>query len=117
MTTQQLTILLAVLLLIFVIELVRREKLSFKYALGWILVSVFAIITAVFNDMLFKTAYWLGFELPSNFIFFASLACITFLSLLLTIFLCQQNNRNDKMAQQLGLLERKFEDLKQNMQS
>lgn len=111
MNSQMLTIVLAVLLLVLVIDLVRREKLSFKYAFGWILICVSAIGAAVFKNILFRFSYWLGFELPSNFIFFASLAGITFLSLLLTIFLCQQNHRNDKIAQKLGLLEKKLDDL------
>ena len=114
MTSQTLTVLLAVSLLMFVVELVRREKLLFKYAFGWILICALAIGAAVFKDWLFRIAYWVGFELPSNFIFFTSLAGITFLSLLLTIFLCQQNMRNDKIAQKLGLLEKMFEDIQRN---
>ncbi len=113
MTAQRLTILLALLLLGLVLELVRREKLSFKYALGWLVLSVLAIVFAVFNNILFRVAFGLGFELPSNFIFFASLAGIAFLSLLLTIFLCQQNDRHDKMAQHLGLLEKRLSEIEE----
>ena len=36
-----------------------------------------------------------------------------FLTLSLTIFLCQQNIRNDQMAQKIGLLEQEVEELKQ----
>lgn len=57
----------------------------------------------------------LGFELPSNFIFFALFCVFVFLSLLLTVFLCQQNSRNDVMAQKIALLEFELKELKKKL--
>ncbi len=94
-----------------VIELVRREKLTFKYALSWLVISVAALFFAVFDHLLFRIADTLGFELPSNFIFFSLLVFFVFLSLFLTIFLCEQNNRNDTIAQKIGILEFEIERL------
>ncbi|HLD69497.1 MAG TPA: DUF2304 domain-containing protein [Candidatus Omnitrophota bacterium] len=94
-----------------VIELVRREKLTFKYALSWLVISTAALFFAVFDSLLFRIAHTLGFELPSNFIFFSLLAFFVFLSLFLTIFLCEQNNRNDTIAQKIGILEFEIERL------
>ena len=94
-----------------VIELVRRERLTFKYALSWLVISVLALFFAVFDRLLFRIAYACGFELPSNFIFFSLLAFFVFLSLFLTIFLCEQNNRNDTIAQKIGILEFEIERL------
>ena len=96
-----------------VIELVRREKLTFKYAFGWMLISGVGLFFAIFDELLFKIAYALGFQLPSNFIFFILLVFFVFLSLFLTIFLCQQNNRNDTIAQKIGILEFEFQRLNQ----
>jgi hypothetical protein len=95
-----------------VIDLVRRKRLTFKYAVAWLLVSGGAIFFAVFYRLLFAFAAWLGFELPSNFIFFTLCCVFVFLSLLLTVFLCQQNNRNDVMAQKIALLEFELKELK-----
>ena len=108
-----LAIIISLLLMGMVIELTRREKLTFKYALSWILLSVLALFFAVFDRLLFKIAYAVGFELPSNFIFFMILAFFVLLSLFLTIFLCQQNMRNDTMAQKIGILEFELERLSQ----
>ncbi len=90
---------------LFVIELVRRRRLTFKYAMAWLLVSAGAIFFAIFYRLIFTCAAFLGFELPSNFIFFTLFCVFILLSLLLTVFLCQQNNRNDVMAQKIALLE------------
>ncbi|VAX34892.1 hypothetical protein MNBD_UNCLBAC01-1531 [hydrothermal vent metagenome] len=112
MTTKILAISIALFILIFIIELVRRERLTFKYAFGWIFVSVLALFFSCFDGVLFGLASFLGFALPSNFIFFALLSVFVFLSLLMTIFLCQQNSRNDIMAQKISMLQFEVEQLK-----
>ena len=99
-----------------VIELVRREKLTFKYAFGWMVISGVGLFFAVFDQLLFKIAYALGFQLPSNFIFFMLLVFFVFLSLLLTIFLCEQDGRNKVMAQKIGILEMELKELKEKME-
>ena len=105
-------IVVSVAIFLFVTELVRRHRLTFKYAVAWLLVSAGAIFFAVFYRLLFACAAFLGFELPSNFIFFALFCVFITLSLLLTVFLCQQNSRNDVMAQKIALLEFEINELK-----
>lgn len=98
--------------LIFVLELVRREKLTFKYAFAWIFFSAIGLVFSLFPVIPYTLSDWLGFELPSNFIFFSILGMFVFLSLLLTVFLCQQNRRNDRMAQKIGILEQELGEIK-----
>ena len=105
----------SVLIFLFVLDLVRRQKLTFKYALAWLSVSGAAIFFALFYKLLFAVAAWLGFELPSNFIFFTLFCAFILLSLLLTVFLCQQNSRNDRMAQKIALLEFELNELKKRI--
>lgn len=112
MIVKVLSICLALLVLVFVIELIRRDKLTFKYALSWIIVSSLAVFFGIFDKPLFKIAYFLGFKLASNFIFFSLFSIFVFLSLLFTIFLCQQNSRNDILAQKISILELEIEQLK-----
>ena len=64
-------IIVSLAIFLFVIDLVRRRRLTFKYAMAWLLVSGGAIFFAVFYRLLYACAAMLGFELPSNFIFFA----------------------------------------------
>ena len=106
---------LSFLLLVGIIELVRRGKLTFKYAIGWIMITVVAIVSVIFNQFVSRISQFFGFELPSNFIFFTLLCFFVFLSILLTVFLCQQNIRNDTMAQKIGILEMELSELKDNL--
>ncbi len=101
--------------LLFVLELVRREKLTFKYAFAWIFFSLIGVVFSLVPLIPYRLSKVLGFELPSNFIFFSILGMFVFLSLLLTVFLCQQNRRNDRMAQKIGLLEEEIAVIKEKM--
>ena len=105
MTIQALAVLLSLLIFGVVIDLVRRHKLTFKYALAWLLVSFLGVVCSVFKGLIFRLSAALGFEVPSNFIFFTLFCVFIFVSLLLTVFLCQLNSRNDRMAQKIALLE------------
>ncbi len=117
METKIFAIFLCLLILFLVIELVRREKLTFKYAVGWIMVSLVAVFMAIFDSVLYKMAKWLGFQVASNFLFFVVLCSFVFLSLLLTLFLCQQNSHNDTTAQKIGMLEFELKQLKEKLGS
>ena len=107
-----LTIGLSFLIFLLVVELIRREKLTFKYAFGWLLISSFGFVLTIFDTTLFRIARFFGFELTSNFIFFTILSVFIFWALLMSVFLCQQNSRNDRIVQQLGLLQTEVDRLK-----
>ena len=112
MSIKLLTILISSLILLLVVELIRKERLTFKYALAWITVSAVAIFLTVFDRLLFRLADFFGFELPSNFIFFSLLTVFVFLSLLITYMLGEQNSRNDTIAQKIAMLEFEIDELK-----
>jgi hypothetical protein len=117
MVIKWLAVLLSVSIFLFVVELVRRERLTFKYAVGWLFASALAVFFSIFHNLLFAIAKFCRFELPSNFIFFVILCAFVFLGLLLTVFLCQQNDRNDKMAKKIGILEFELKELRKKVNS
>ncbi|MEI6438244.1 MAG: DUF2304 domain-containing protein [Candidatus Omnitrophota bacterium] len=117
MGIRTIALLLSSCLFLLVVELVRREKLTFKYAFAWLFFTAVGVLAAAEPRWVFRLAAWLGFELPSNFIFFGLMGIFIFLSLLLTVFLCQQNRRNDRMAQKIGLLGREIEEIREVLRS
>jgi len=104
-TIKLITVVLALFVFAFIMELARRGKLTFKYAAGWLLLCVLGIGFAIFDKLLFALADVCGFTLMSNFIFFGLFCFFVISSLMLTVFLCQQNKRNDLMAQKIAQLE------------
>ena len=105
MSVKFIAVIVSFFILFLIIDLIRREKLTFKYAVGWIFAALIAITFALFDGLLLKVSTFFGFELPSNFIFFSLIGVLTFMTLLMTLFLCQQNRRNDTIAQRISLLE------------
>lgn len=97
---------------VLIVELVRRERLTFKYAFGWMLAVLGGLLIVLAENIFYKVSLMLGFELLSNFIFFCCMGMAVILGLLLTVFLCQQGQRNESMAKKIAWLEGELDDLK-----
>ncbi len=106
---------LAVLIFISVIELIRRQKMTFKYALSWLAASGLVLFFAIQNSLLEKLSAWAGFELPSNFIFFLLLIFVILFSLLLTIYINEQNSRAESQAQTIARLDYRIKKLEKEI--
>jgi hypothetical protein len=105
----------SILILFFVIELIRRQKMTFKYSISWLGISLLALAFAVYDPLLSRLSALAGFELPSNFVFFLFLVFFTLLSLLSTLYINEQNSRTEALAQSLALLEYQFKELQANL--
>jgi len=104
------------ILIIFVfliIQLCRSGRLTFKYAVGWLCFGAIGIIGAIFDNFVSVLAHRCGFIVTSNFVFFALMIFFIILSLFLTTFLCQQNKRNDIMAQKIAIMALELDYLKE----
>lgn len=103
---------MASLILVLVIDRIRRQKMTFKYALAWLVSSFLVFFFTIQDAWLVKLSQWAGFALPSNFIFFLLLVFVIFFSLLLTIHINEQNSRSEALAQAIAKLDyrlKKFE--------
>ena len=95
-------------ILILVINLIRRQKMTFKYALAWLASSIFVIVFTVWDQWIRALAAWAGFALTSNFIFFLLMIFVIFFSLLLTIHINEQNSRTESLAQAIAKLDHRL---------
>ena len=105
-------ILIALVIVATVIDLIRREKMTFKYAANWFVGCGVALFFAINDGLLVQISKWAGFSLPSNFIFFTLLVFVIFLSLHLTLFINEQNSRTEALAQAVAKLELQLKKLK-----
>ena len=93
------------IILISVVDLIRRQKMTFKYAVTWLGMSALVLFFTIQNKWLDNLAQWAGFALTSNFIFFLLLIFVIFFSLLLTIHINEQNSRSESLAQAMARLD------------
>jgi len=112
MMTKILAIGILTIFLLLIIQLCRCGRLTFKYAFGWLCFGVLGILCAIFDQFVGTLAHWCGFYVTSNFVFFALMIFFIILSLFLTTFLCQQNKRNDIMAQKIAIMASELANLK-----
>jgi len=102
---QIVTLLAAVLLVILVIELVRRRRLSERYALLW-LFSAFAILgLSVWQGLLEKLSKLIGVAYPPTALFLVAVVFILLLLLNFSTVLSRLQDETRILAQRLAILE------------
>ncbi len=101
-------------ILLFVLNLIRREKMSFKYAVTWLVSSLLALLFSIKEVWLQAISKGVGFTLPSNFVFFLLLIFVLLFSLLLTLYINEQNNRTENLAQTIAKLDFRLKKLEKD---
>lgn len=111
MQARTFAILAAVFVLLYVINLIRKQKMTFKYSTAWFGACIAVLFIAVNDRILYAASHWAGFALASNFVFFLVLLFVVMLGLLLTVYVNEQNNRTENLAQAVAILEEKINKL------
>lgn len=88
----------------YVVHLVAREKLLLKYSLLWMALTIAILLCALFPLPLYQISALLGFETPSNFIFFIGLFFLLAISLSLSSIVSKQASMIKNLVQEQALL-------------
>lgn len=103
---------IAVGVLLFVLELVRRRKLREEYAWVWIGTSVVLIVLAISNDLLVTLSQWVGAASSVSTLFFGAFVFLLALVLQFSVRLSRLTHRHRTLAQRLALLEQEVSELR-----
>ena len=99
-----LSIAIAVVLAVFVVNAVRSRKLREEYSFLWLLIAGALLLIAAWDTPLFLLTRALGGVLPVNILFFAGLVFLVVVSLFYAIRISELNNQVKELAQELALL-------------
>ena len=102
---QAVAIVAAFLLVVLVIELVRRRRLNERYALLWLLSAIIILGLAVWQGLLEKLAKVVGIAYPPNALFLVAVAFILLLLLNFSAALSRLQDQTRLLAQRLAILE------------
>jgi hypothetical protein len=91
-------------LLVLVLELLRRGILRERFAILWLAVSAALVVGAAFPDILRALATSLGFEVPSNLLFFISIIFLLLVCVQLTYEVSRLEARTRRLVEDLALL-------------
>jgi hypothetical protein len=95
----------ALLTLIVVIELLRHRRLRERHAIWWLIAGVLALIVGVFPATLVWAANLVGIEVPTNLVFFVSIAILFLVCLQHSAELTQLEDKTRVLAEQAALLD------------
>ncbi len=100
----------AVLVLVVVIELLRRRHLRERHAVWWFVAGVLALIAGVFPVTLTWAAGLLGIAVPINLVFFVSIAILFFVCLQHSSELTRLESKTRTLAERVAILELELRD-------
>jgi hypothetical protein len=95
----------AVLVILVVVELLRRGRLRERHAVWWLIAGLFALIAAVIPGTVVWAARALGIEVPINLVFFVSIAILFLVCLQLSAEVTRLESKTRTLAERLALLE------------
>ena len=104
----------SLVLLLIIVELIRRRYLRERYSLIWIMTGGFFLLISIKVDLLYGISHLLGFSVPSNALFFFGILFLILLSLGLSVITSRLAEKNRILAQKVVLLEKRVEDLEKS---
>jgi hypothetical protein len=105
---QILSIIGSSVLLVVILELVRRRRLLERYALLWLFSAIVLLALAIWRGLLEDIARAVGIVSPPNALFFIAFAFVLVLLLHFSIAVSRHADQTKVLAQRLALLEERL---------
>lgn len=96
-------------LLVLVFELVRRKRLSERYAILWLLAAITLFVLAVWKGLLTSLASDVGISYPPSLLFVVAIGLIAMILLNFSLVVSRLSDQNKILAQRLSLLQQRVE--------
>ena len=104
-------IFVALVLMLLIVELVRRRKLGEEYAWLWLLVGAVIIVLAISQNLLVFVTRLVGAVIPTSTAFFLGLIFLLLLSVHYSVKISHLVNQIKNLAQDVAILETEIDDL------
>ena len=102
------------LMLLLVLELVRRRRLVERYALLWMLVAFTLLVLSVWTGLLSWAADRVGVEVPANFLFLAAFGVGFVLLLHFSVAISRLSEETKILAQEVARLDAELRAARRN---
>ena len=86
------------------IVLMRRRVMKERFTVWWAVLSLGVVVFVVFPPLLPFIAEHLGFQTPSNFVFFVASLMLLLMSVQFSVEISQLEEKTRTLAEQLGIL-------------
>ena len=109
---QIVALIVSVVLLIVVLELVRRRKLTEEYSFLWILSSLLLLALAVRREILHAVARWLGVYYPPIVLVMLLIVMVFVASLCFSVIVSRQRQQIERLIEETAILSAELRDLR-----
>lgn len=111
-TTKTVSLIISIGIFLFVIWLIRERRLREKYALLWLLTSLFVIMLTASRHILEVTALSLGIYYPPSLLFLVGVLFLLMVAIGQSVTLSRLSDSNHKLAQEVALLKKTLDSLR-----
>ena len=116
----KLQIIIAIVVLVgmvYIISLIRKNRLELKYALSWLVVAFIVLIIDCFPVLMERLAVLLGIASPVNMMFFVGFLFSLIILLTLTVAVSIAATCVKRLTQKIALMEKRIEELENNQKN
>lgn len=99
-------------LIVFIIDLVRRQRLKEKYSLLWLMMGLVIIAMIVWPRFGFFIKDMFGVEVLSNMVFLAAMLFIVILCIHFSVRISTLSEQTKVLAQEMAILKNRTESLR-----
>ena len=103
---QIIIITVCVVFFLYVANLLRKKKIDFKYALGWLALGLIILFLAAFPNVLAWISTQIGIASPVNMLFFFGLCLSLCMIFSQSVSLSHANDSIKKLTQELAILKK-----------
>jgi hypothetical protein len=101
-----------VLLLLLVLELVRRRRLNEEYSLLWVACAAAVLAISLRRDILDRTARWLGVYYPPSLLLLVLLVVVFVGSLSISVVLSRHRRQIERLMEDTAILSAEVRELR-----
>lgn len=105
----------SVLLLLLVLELVRRRRLSEEYSALWIVLAASLIAISLRRDVLDSAAKWLGVYYPPAVLVLMLVAIISVAALSFSVILSRHQRQIDRLIEENAIMGAELRELRSDL--
>lgn len=105
----------ALLTLVVVVELLRRGRLRERHAIWWLVAAILGLFVGIFPSTLEAAARIVGIDVPTNLVFFVSIAVLFFVCIQHSTELTRIEERNRRLAEAAAIVEMRVSTLEQRI--
>ncbi len=114
---QILIIVVVIMAMLYIIDLVRKKVIDFRYALLWLVVALCVLLFAVIPQLLNYLSKLLGIASPVNMLFFLGFCLSIVVIFSLSIALSNLQDKVKKTAQEIAIIRKDMYDANQMIRS